>query len=111
MKRKNFKKAIEEFTSSICLKNSYELKSNSVDDFSILNNIGYAHEMCENFGDALKYYILASEKGCAFATLNIGYLYDNGLGVEKDTDKAFIYYEKEKNHFERWNESRKSNSK
>ena len=62
MKRKNFKKAIEEFTSSICLKNSYELKSNSVDDFSILNNIGYAHEMCENFGDALKYYILASKK-------------------------------------------------
>lgn len=89
MTRRDFSKAIIWLTKSEM--NSYTL-----------NNLGFANEMLKNFSQAHNYYLQSAEKNYAFANLNLGYLYDNGLGVEKDTDKAFLYYEKGSDELEEW---------
>jgi len=73
---------------------------------SVWNNIGFANEMCGIYDEALKYYSLSANKNCSFANLNIGFLYDNGLGVEKNTEIASSYYEKGKESLESWQLSR-----
>lgn len=92
--KKDFKLAID------VLHKNLKLKADPDND--VLNNIGFANEMFGNFDDAYKYYLLASEKNSIYANLNLWYLYENGLGVEKDNNKALVYYEKGKDHIDEW---------
>ncbi|KAI8995031.1 hypothetical protein BDB01DRAFT_847010 [Pilobolus umbonatus] len=48
----------------------------------------------QNYVLAVKYYQLAANKQDALATLFLGGLYENGHGVDLDTDKALVYYRK-----------------
>ncbi|CDG22958.1 putative Beta-lactamase [Xenorhabdus poinarii G6] len=48
----------------------------------------------ENYHEAFKYYLLAAEKGNAVALNNLGYLYEQGLGVKQNYTKALDYYNK-----------------
>ncbi len=98
MNKKDFKLATEILNKSTKLKVSL--------DGDILNSIGFANEMSGDFSKALQYYTLASEKNCDYANLNLGYMYENEIGVKKDHDKAFMYYEKGKDSLEEWRISR-----
>ena len=80
-------------------------------DDNVLNSIGFVNEMSGNFNDAFKYYLLASEKNNTYANLNLAYLYDLGLGIEKDDDKASMYYEKGKDRLEEWKMAREKFTK
>lgn len=122
MNKRYFKKAIEIYHRRIALnlrtqnhilsdESQSRLNNSStkpddthIDDSNIFNNLGFANEMLENYSDAHMYYLLAIEKNCSysFANLNLGYLYDMGLGVEKDAKKAFTYYEKGNDSLEEW---------
>jgi TPR repeat protein len=62
--------------------------------------------MCEKNKEALMYYMLSSSKGCLFADLNLGYMYENGLGVPIDLVTAAKHYEKGKSELSRWKEAR-----
>ena len=42
---------------------------------------------------AAAYYELAAEKGDDYALISIGYLYQNGFGVEQSFEKAREYYQ------------------
>jgi len=98
MEKKDFKEAIGAFHKRV----GPEKQADAIH----LNSLGYANEMYGNFNEARKYYLLASEKGSLFANLNLGYLYDNGLGVEADSSKAFMYYEKGADCLEEWRTAR-----
>ena len=98
MNKKDFSKAIDILNKGI--------KLGTPSDKNILNSIGFANEMYGNFIKAFEYYSLASTKGSIYSNLNLGYLYENGIGVEKDHDKALMYYEKGKDHLEEWKISR-----
>lgn len=100
MENKNFKEAIDEYNKLIKLKEI---------DSHFYNNLGFAEEMCKNFDNAFRYYKLAlekesliSEKTSSFANFNLGYLYDNGLGVDKDS----MHYQKGEKYLDEWEISR-----
>lgn len=103
MHKKEFKPAIE------MLKKSIKLKAPS--DGNNLNSIGFANEMLGNFDKAFKYYMLASAKNYNYAHLNLGYMHENGLYIEKNKSEAFLYYEKGKDSLEEWKISRDKFSK
>jgi TPR repeat protein len=48
----------------------------------------------KNHSTALEWYLMALEKGSAAAANNLGVLYDNGKGVERDASKAVEYFTK-----------------
>ena len=98
MNKRDFKKAIDILEEGIKLTNP--------PDENILNSFGFANEMYGNFTKAFEYYSLASIKGSIYGNLNLGYLYNSGLGVEKNLIKALMYYEKEKDSLEEWKISR-----
>ena len=55
------------------------------------NVFGQIHT--EEFSDALKYLRETSKKGSLISTVALGYCYENGLGMQKDTGEAYrIYY-------------------
>ena len=70
------------------------------------NNYGYAAEMCEDYSNAMKYYTKAYKLGCLFAGLNIGNMYNEGLGVETDKVKGAEYFGKCDKDIESWRISR-----
>jgi len=41
---------------------------------------------------AIEYYILSADKGNSFAQNTLGFLYEKGLGVEKDLKKSIEYF-------------------
>ena len=47
----------------------------------------------KDFAKALELYLEAGEYGSADAYYDVGYLYDNGLGVKRDVKKAKYYWE------------------
>lgn len=51
-------------------------------------NLGIIHHKYSNFEEAYFWYNQASRQGLAQAQYNLGILYLNGLGVQKDYDKA-----------------------
>jgi len=51
---------------------------------------------------ALKYYQMASEENHAWATNNLGLLYQNGLGMPRDKDKAYEYFKKAAGQHDPW---------
>ena len=61
----------------------------------LLTNIGYACEKGEEFKQDYKtaymLYSIAAEHGDSMAINNIGWLYQNGFGLEKDIFKAIEY--------------------
>ena len=42
---------------------------------------------------AIYYHKLAAMQGYAAAQINLGYLYENGIGVEQNSETALKYYE------------------
>lgn len=55
---------------------------------SAYNNLGCISELIKDYNTAFKYYEHASNLGSVFAHLNLAYLYENGLGVARDAQKA-----------------------
>ncbi|WP_104759945.1 tetratricopeptide repeat protein [Helicobacter bizzozeronii] len=47
-----------------------------------------------DYDQAFEYYQKAAELENAWANYSLGYMYENGQGVDKDYDQAFDYYEK-----------------
>ena len=47
-----------------------------------------------NYDKAHTYWSLEAEKGNAFAHMNLGYLYQRGLGVPKDASNSVVWYRK-----------------
>ena len=47
----------------------------------------------EDHAAAAHWYQRAADRGAADAQFSIGYLYDNGLGVEQDDTQAYLWYE------------------
>ncbi len=45
-------------------------------------------------GDAMRWYKKATDFGNGFAMIQVGYMYENGIEVEKDIDKALVWYQK-----------------
>ena len=73
-------------------------KSGSVVSQGILgHNYLCGHGTAPNYEEALNWLTLAADKGVAQALFNLGYMYENGLGVQKDEIKAIEYYEKSVN--------------
>lgn len=70
------------------------------------NNYGYASEMCKDYSNAMKQYTKAYELGCIFAGLNMGNMYNEGLGVDVDKVKGSEYFEKCKKNVEKWKGAR-----
>ena len=58
------------------------------------NDIGNIYYTKENYLEAAHWYELAGEAGYDWGWRNLATLYDNGLGVYEDKDKAVYYYEK-----------------
>jgi len=56
------------------------------------NSLGSLAEGDGRYTEALKWYTLAADQGLPLAINNIGYLYDLGLDVEQDSQKAQEYY-------------------
>jgi len=83
----------------------------SEDDDIFINGKGFIHELMGDYQQAHRCYLLSANKNNKFAQLNLAYLYDNGLGVDKDHEKAFIYYEKAQDAIEEWSISREKHSK
>ncbi len=48
--------------------------------------------MERDYARAMEYYQDSLAKGYDFALTSIGYVYENGLGVEPDLEKAVEYY-------------------
>ena len=67
-----------------------------------LNDIGFAYEATKDYEQAMAYYLRADEKGSRFAPLNIGFLYQHGLGVDADSSIADKYYVRGKDFLEEW---------
>lgn len=61
---------------------------------SSINDFGYWYWKLKDYKNAIKWYTNASVKGDANATRNLGVLYANGMGVEKNDGKALTYYKK-----------------
>ena len=58
-------------------------------------NLGTYHlENTLDYNKALQYFLKAAEKGLADAMYQVGSIYQNGQGVEKDMKKAFHWYER-----------------
>jgi len=47
----------------------------------------------KEYDKALEYFLLATYQGFAKAQYNLGYMYENGYGVEKSSLKALEYYQ------------------
>lgn len=103
MHKRDYKLAAETFSKST--------KLNVKLDAGILNTIGFVNEMSENFITAFQYYTLSSEKNYDYAHLNLAYMYEKGIYIEKDQDKASMYYQKGKDSLEEWRASRDKFSK
>jgi TPR repeat protein len=64
---------------------------------SFYANMGGKTENEKNYPLALKWFDLAAKKGNKNAMVNLGYMYENGLGVKKDHKRAmFLYIESAK---------------
>ena len=60
-------------------------------------NLGWMYEngkggVTKDEAEAVEWYRLAAEQGHAQAQLNLGILYDNGLGVKQDYAEAIRWY-------------------
>jgi len=54
--------------------------------------MAYREQNPPNMSAALKWLTLSAEKNDVSAQVALGYMYFKGIGVEKDTQKAFAYY-------------------
>lgn len=57
-------------------------------------NLGSMFRQEGDMKNALKYYQLGADQGQRECMKNVGYFYYQGLGVEKDHQKAFEWYKK-----------------
>jgi uncharacterized protein len=55
-----------------------------------------------NYALALKYYQIAADENHAWATNNLGLLYEDGLGVGRDNEKAYNYFEQASRYNNPW---------
>jgi TPR repeat protein len=50
--------------------------------------------LAQNYGEGLKWYRRAADKGDSFAAYWVGLYYERGLGVPKDNEEAAVWYRK-----------------
>jgi hypothetical protein len=101
---KEFEKCIASFTKSLEIKTNYDLHGAYV--ANIYNSIGYANELIKNYEEAHKFYLIGIDKGSVYSNLNLGFLYEKGLGVDVDAEKACEYYSKGSDRIEEWSMAR-----
>src|SRR5260370_20522650 len=56
------------------------------------NELGKLAQGTQNYAEAFKWYELAAKQGLSDAQVNLGILYDKGLGVKKDPLQAAKWY-------------------
>ena len=61
---------------------------------SMADNYYYSDDILEHYKKAAKWYLMAAEKGSAYAQYSIGYMYVNGEGVERDDNQAISWLQK-----------------
>lgn len=71
------------------------------------NDLGYILETEEKYKEALDWYLRAAAQNCSRSCLNIGYLYQNGLGVKKNDEEAKKWFKKGEADLEEWKKTRK----
>ncbi|MEH2627296.1 transglutaminase-like putative cysteine protease [Bradyrhizobium sp. AZCC 1719] len=86
------------------LKNDYEIAMTRLKPFAESGNAkaqAYLGSMYEggrgierDYGEALRWFLLAAEQGDAFSQAHAGYLYEAGLGVARDEKRAAELYAK-----------------
>ena len=72
--------------------NSYFYKAYNLGSMDAAFWIARKAEIAGNNEKAIKYYAIASKNGHPIAQNNLGYFYENGIGVDKDITKAFNFY-------------------
>ena len=60
--------------------------------------MGYCYSYNNQYDKAMKYYNKAASNGIANAMYNIGFMYENGHGVERNMETANYWYNKAKQH-------------
>ena len=76
-----------------------ELKSEAKrGDATAMNRLGVIYHggkgVTQDYGEAMKWYKIADEKGNIYAPENIGILYYNGNGVTQSYEEALKWYKK-----------------
>ena len=56
-------------------------------------NLGLEYYDYENYAEAVKWYRKSAEQGYVAAQFNLGWCYENGLGVEKNSTEAWRWYQ------------------
>ena len=56
------------------------------------NNLGRVYEMKKDYKNALSYYLKSADLEESWACNKVGLYYYNGIGIEKDLQKAFDYF-------------------
>lgn len=72
--------------------NKYLNKSSELGNNDATFWIARRAEIVEDYNNAIKYYERASKNGHPIAQCNLGYMYENGIGVDKNIKKAFNFY-------------------
>lgn len=71
---------------------AYKLLNKNQTDPWAMYLLGYYYETYkECYDDAINWYIRSANKDIEHAQHKLSYLYENGIGVEKDLDKSFDY--------------------
>ena len=73
---------------SIFFNDNYE-----INDFFLLNKIGLKYYQKNDYCNAFDYYIKAAEHGYYHSQNIIGEMYNDGIGVDMNKDKALEYFE------------------
>ena len=82
--------------------NNYEDVINYLSGLDLDGNVdasyilAYSNYELENYEDAFKNYLICAELGEAYCQNNVGYAYDNGVGVEINYKEAYYWFEKAK---------------
>ena len=78
-----------------------EGKSNSsisLEEADNINRQAVAEENAKNYGRAFDLYLKAAKAGSIWAMRNLGYVYKNGSGTQKDDRAAFEWFKKAAEH-------------
>lgn len=75
----------------------YEKAINLGNSSTAMNNVGFIYYTRKDYSQAKYWFEKATAKGSAVGTFSLAYIYEYGLGVELDINKAIELYEKSAN--------------